>query len=97
VGEAQQVRLRDGSLVTFRWYRLVDQPSFQQCAWSEAKQAALQALVEQVPRAWPIDRDSMAPPTRGELVALDPALLVVLPKGMEVGYVPIVTQQELAR
>jgi hypothetical protein len=97
VGEAQQVRLRDGSLVTFRWYRFVDQPSFQQYAWSEAKKAALQAFVEQVHRAWPIDRDYMAKPTRGELVALDPALLVVPPKGKEVGYVPIVTRQERAR
>jgi hypothetical protein len=35
--------------------------------------------------------------TRGELVALDPALLVVPPKGKEVGHVPIVTRQERAR
>jgi len=43
---------------------------------------------------WPIDRDYMAPPTRGKLVALDPALIVTPPKGLEVGYVPIVTRQE---
>ena len=97
VGDVQQVRLRDGSLVTFRWYRFVDQPSFQQYAWSEAKKAALQAFVEQLHRSWPIDRDYMPPPTRGELVALDPALLVTPPKGREVGYVPIVTRQERAR
>jgi hypothetical protein len=42
---------------------------------------------------WPIDRDYMAPPTRGKLVALDPALLVTPPEGLEVGYVPIVTRQ----
>lgn len=97
VGDTLQVRLRDGSLVTFRWYRFVDQPSFQQYAWSEAKKAALQAFVEQIHRSWPIDRDYMPKPTRGELVALDPALLVVPPKGKEVGYVPIVTRQERAR
>jgi len=45
---------------------------------------------------WPIDRNYMAPPTMGELVTLDPALLVIPPKGMEVGYVPIVTRQEIA-
>jgi len=39
----------------------------------------------------------MSPPTRGELVALDPALFVTPPKGMEVGYVPIVTHQEAAQ
>ena len=36
----------------------------------------------------------MAPPTRGKLVSLDPALLVTPPKGMETGYVPIATRQE---
>ena len=97
VGETQQVRLRDGSLVTFRWYRFVDQPSFQQYGWSEAKKAALQAFVEQIHRSWPIDRDYMPKPTRGELVALDPALLVTPPQGREVGYVPIVIRQERAR
>ena len=35
----------------------------------------------------------MAPPTRGTLVTLDPALLVTPPQGLEVGYVPIVTHQ----
>ncbi len=92
----QQVRLGDGSLVTYRWYRFVDQPSFAQYRWSAEKKAALQAFVEQLHRAWPIDRDYMAPPTRGKLVELDPALLVTPPKGLEVGYVPIVTRQERA-
>lgn len=94
--DAQQVRLGDGSLVTYRWYRFVDQPSFVQYRWSAEKKAALQAFVEKLHRAWPIDRDYMAPPTRGELVKLDPALLVTPPKGLEVGYVPIVTRQERA-
>ncbi len=94
--DAQEVRLGDGSLVTFRWYRFVDQPSFVQYRWSAEKKAALQAFVEKLHRAWPIDRDYMAPPTHGELVKLDPALLVTPPKGLEVGYVPIVTRQERA-
>ena len=92
-----QVKLVDGSLVTYRWYRFVDQPSFQQYRWSAEKKAALQSFVEQIHRAWPIDRDYMPPPTHGELVALDPALLVTPPKGMEAGYVPIATGQERAR
>jgi len=94
--DAQQVRLCDGSLVTYRWYRFVDQPSFVQYGWSAEKKAALQAFVEKLHRAWPIDRDYMAPPTRGKLVKLDPPLLVTPPKGLEVGYVPIVTRQERA-
>ena len=86
--------LGDGSKVTYSWYRFVDQPSFQQYAWDEAKREKLQALVERLHATWPIDRDYMAPPSRGELVALDPALFVTPPPGLDVGYVPIVTRQE---
>ena len=81
--------------MTYSWYRFVDQPSFQQYAWSTEKKAKLQAFVEKIHANWPIDRDYMAPPSRGELVALDPALLVAPPKGMEVGFVPIVTRQSM--
>lgn len=88
-----QAALVDGSVVTYRWYRFVDQPSFQQYRWSDAKKAKLQALVEKIHAGWPIDRDYMAPPSHGALVSLDPALLVAPPAGMEVGYVPIVTGQ----
>jgi hypothetical protein len=87
------VKLTDGSLVTYSWYRFVDQPSFQQYDWSEEKKAKLQAFVEKIHATWPMDRDYMAPPGHGTLVSLDPGLLVTPPKGMEVGYVPIVTRQ----
>ena len=90
-------KLADGSTVTYAWYRFVDQPSFQQYAWSEEKKARLQALVEKLHANWPVDRDYMAPPSRGALVTLDPALLVTPPKGLEAGYVPIVTHQERTR
>ncbi|MFN0068578.1 MAG: hypothetical protein ACKVYV_13185 [Limisphaerales bacterium] len=86
-------RLLDGSVVTYSWYRFVDQPSFQQYPWSEEKKAKLQGLVEKLHAHWPLDRDYMAPPIRGRLVSLDPALLVTPPPGLEVGYVPIVTGQ----
>ncbi|MBP7054072.1 MAG: hypothetical protein KBE65_23950 [Phycisphaerae bacterium] len=89
------VRLADSSLVTYSWYRFVDQPSFQQYDWSGEKKAALQAFVEKIHSNWPIDRDYMAPPTSGTLVTLDPALLVTPPNGLEVGYVPIVTHQSV--
>jgi hypothetical protein len=87
-------KLVDGSLVTYAWYRFIDQPSFQQYHWSAEKKAKLQAFVEKLHQQWAADRDSMAPPTRGKLVALDPGLLVTPPPGLEVGYVPIVTRQE---
>jgi hypothetical protein len=85
--------LADGSVVTYSWYRYVDQPSFQQYRWSEEKKAKLQAIVEKIHANWTIDRDYMAAPTMGKLVSLDPGLLVTPPKGLEVGYVPIVTKQ----
>ena len=87
------VKLVDGSVVTYAWYRFIDQPSFQQYAWSAEKKARLQAFVEKLHRLWTADRDYMAPPTRGRLVSLDPALLVTPPPGLEAGYVPIVTRQ----
>jgi hypothetical protein len=87
------VQLADGSVVTYAWYRFVDQPSFRQYNWSPDKKAKLQNFVEKLHATWPIDRDYMAPPARGKLVALDPALLVTPPKGFEVGYVPIVIRQ----
>ncbi len=89
------VKLADGSWVTYAWYRFVDQPSLQQYAWSAEKKARLQAFVEKIHATWPMDRDYMAPPSRGALATLDPALLVTPPKGFEVGYVPIVTRQAM--
>ena len=74
-------KLVDGSVVTYSWYRFVDQPSFQQYAWSEEKKAKLQAFVEKLHANWPIDRDYMAPPSHGKLATLDPALLVTPPAG----------------
>jgi hypothetical protein len=87
------VKLADSSWVTYSWYRFVDQPSFQQYHWGAEKKAKLQALVEKIHATWPIDRDYMPPPAAGTLATLDPALLVTPPQGMELGYVPIVTQQ----
>ena len=49
--------------------------------------------MEKIHATWPVGRDYMAPPSRGALVTLDPALLVTPPKGLETGYVPIVTRQ----
>jgi hypothetical protein len=89
-----RVALADGSVVTYAWYRFVDQPSFQQYNWDDARKEALQGFVEKIHKHWPIDRDYMPPPSRGTLVALDPALLVTPPDGLEHGYVPIVTRQE---
>lgn len=86
--------LLDHSLVTYAWYRFVDQPSLQATKWSASTRSKVQALVEKVHANWRIDATYMAPPSRGTVAALDPALIVTPPSGLEVGYVPIVIGQE---
>jgi hypothetical protein len=87
--------LTDGTRATYFWYRFVDQPALQHLHMSETEKARLQALVERIHATWPITRNYLQPPTSGVLATLDSALLVTPPRGMEVGYVPIVTRQEL--
>ena len=103
-------KLVDGSLVTYSWYRFIDQPVFGQFAWSVADRAALQSLIERMHREWPIDGEYLAPPRsaigasarsggstgKPMLASFDANLFVTPPKGMEFGYVPIVIRQEFA-
>ena len=60
---------------------------------TDAEREVLQKRVEMLHRNWTKDRDYLPPPTVGKLADLDPAVLVTPPKGLEVGYVPIVTRQ----
>lgn len=92
--QTSSVLLKDGSTVTYRWYKFIDQPSFQQFGWSEQEKDSLQDFVEKIHSHWRIDQEYMASPSSGKLVAIDPVLIVTPPPGMEVGYVPIVTRQE---
>lgn len=89
------VGLSDGSRVTYAWYRFVDQPALQHLGLSDAEKARLQSYVERIHSSWPSTRDYMAPPSSGSLATLDPVLMVTPPRGLELGYVPIVTRQEL--
>jgi len=86
--------LGDGSVVTYYWYRFADQPALLNADLTDAERESLQARVEKLHRSWGIDRDYLAPPAIGKLAALDPALVVTPPLGLEAGYVPIVTRQE---
>lgn len=88
------VVLTDGSKITYSWYRFVDQPALQNLGLSAVQKARLQACVERLHAHWRITSDYLPPPSGGALAALDPALLVSPPRGMAVGYVPIVTRQE---
>ncbi|WCJ58804.1 hypothetical protein NXS98_13910 [Fontisphaera persica] len=89
-----KARLGDGSVVTYYWYRFADQPAMLNADLTAAEREVVQQRVEKLHRAWTKDREYLPPPGVGRLAALDPALLVTPPKGLEVGYVPIVTRQE---
>ena len=90
-----EARLSDGTKVTYAWYRFVDQPALQHLNLSPAQKQRWQSIVEQIHTNWPTGNAYMAPPNRGTLATLDSALLVTPPVGLEVGYVPIVTKQEM--
>ncbi len=91
-----RVTLGDGSVVTYYWYRFADQPALLNADLTEAEREAIQKRVELLHRYWTKDREYLPPPTVGKLAELDAALLVTPPKGLEVGYVPIVTRQQQA-
>ena len=88
--------LSDESAVTYWWYRFVDQPSLQSAGLDEAEKSRLQAVVEKIQARWTPDKEYMPPPGKGTLAALDGALIVTPPPGLEVGFVPIATRQSPA-
>ena len=88
-----QAELSDGSVVTYSWYRFIDQPALQDADLSDEAKERLQSLVEKVHTQWTRDKDYLPPPTLGTLATLDSSLIVTPPPGLEVGYVPIVTRQ----
>jgi hypothetical protein len=83
----------DGSVVTYYWYRFADQPALLNADLTVKDREELQARVVKLHRTWTKDREYLAPPTIGKLAAIDPALIVTPPPGLEAGYVPIVTRQ----
>ena len=94
-GELLAADLGDGSRVTYAWYRFADQPAIRTSGLSPEQREALQRKVERIHREWTPDRDYLPPPLRGELADLDAGVLVTPPKGLEIGYVPIVVRQEM--
>ena len=87
--------LRDGSQVTYRWYKFVDQPSLQRFEMNAAEKASIQAAIEKMQKEWN-NFAMMKDPTVGSLVSFDEGLMVSPPKGLEIGYVPIVVKQKAA-
>ncbi len=96
IGEHHTVILGDCTQVTYVWYRFIDQPVFQQYNWSIDERNNFQALIEKMHANWTIDKEYLPPVSSGTLASFDERLIVTPPKGLEVGYVPIVVKQELA-
>jgi len=88
-----QAKLGDGSVVTYYWYRFADQPALLNADLTDQEREQIQSRVEKLHRYWTPDREYLPPPKTGKLAAVDPALIVKPPPGLEVGYVPIVTKQ----
>ena len=88
-----EAKLGDGSVATYYWYRFADQPALLNADLTDAEREALQKRVELLHKGWTKDREYLPSPTVGKLADLDPAVIVTPPKGLEIGYVPIVTRQ----
>ena len=86
------IQLNDGSSVEYTWYRFVDQPALQRFELDATEKANLQAAAEKIQREWS-GTQLIKNPTEGTLANFDSGLLVKPPKGLEVGFVPIVTKQ----
>lgn len=90
-----KAKLGDGSTVTYYWYRFADQPALLNADLSKEEREELQRRVELLHQHWTKDREYLPPPMIGELAEIDPALIMTPPTGLEIGYVPIVTEQGL--
>lgn len=88
-----EATLGDGSVVTYFWYRFADQPALLNADLTGDEREAMQKKVEMLHKSWTKDREYLPPSNVGKLAELDPPVLVTPPKGLEVGYVPIVTRQ----
>ena len=93
-GKTYETILNDGSTILYGWYKFIDQPSIQKLNLGEEKRRRLQSVVEEIHRAnWGTKNPVLKPPTTGDLVFIDDALILTPPEGMEVGYVPIALRQ----
>ncbi|MCF7955967.1 MAG: hypothetical protein K9M75_09220, partial [Phycisphaerae bacterium] len=84
----------DGTKVTYYWYRFADQPAMLNADLTKAEREVVQKRVEKLHRHWTKEKQYLPEPAFGELADIDPALILTPPKGLEIGYVPIVTKQE---
>jgi hypothetical protein len=87
--------LNDGSVVTYKWFKFIDQPAIKKLNLKSDVLKKLQKTVEKIHTLWTVEKDFIAPPTCAKLVTIEKSLLVKPPSGMEIGYVPIVLDQKI--
>ena len=92
-----KVKIGDGSTLTYYWYRFADQPALLNADMTKEEREEMQRRVEMLHRNWTKDREYLPPPMIGKLADIDPALIMIPPKGLEIGYVPIVTSQGIEK
>jgi len=98
----RQVTLEDGAVLTYRWYKFIEQPAMQQLQkehpefYTTAELARVQAIVEKMHRSWQSkpglssqDREPFLPHSHKQLVKIEEALFVEPPSYGSVGYVPV--------
>jgi hypothetical protein len=101
--EIHQTTLDDGSIISYRWYRFIDQPVFWNMKreypdfYTDSYLADLQMTMENMHRNWDGSVNLLERPAdqaRFHLAEIDHGLILDPPAGKEVGWVPIVTQVE---
>ena len=97
--------LDDGTVVTYRWYRFKDQPTFLQLKnefpeiYTDEYLNKLQTQIEYIHSNWINSKDFLSRPSSVNnnnlnLVEIDNALILTPPTGKEVGWVPIAISAE---
>ena len=95
-GKTYTATLIDGSIITYGWYRFVDQPAIKKLKLNSDQQAILQSVVEAIHSIdWGVSNPVLSPPTHGSLIEIDNALIVTPPDGMGIGYVPVALTQSM--
>ena len=52
-----EVELVDGSIVTYSWYRFIDQPVLKHLNWDQKERNRLQSVVEKIHSEWKVGRE----------------------------------------
>ena len=90
------VELGDGSTAVYYWYKFSEQPSILNSDMDKEERKLIQKRVELIHRHWS-KKDKYFPRPNLPIAAVDPGLLVIPPKDLEIGYVPICVHQQLTK